>query len=232
MSGPRVRSPILNSALVLSLCCIVYSCGLKKEKNRRHDDIIQVFVQGNPETLIKDTEQNSQSFITLKNKNDFNSFQRASLVIFSEKEFFKKTGEKTSTNEVEEDIGNTDIAQEKSLYSFIPLNASTFLYTDSKNKIDFEFSLGSDSILNLEKIYVQDKQYDARVLHYSLSADKTRFSFLIGLNHQNLGRVLLSSIFYKSSILPKSNTAKAHPDFKYIAGNGIVTGKQIGRAHV
>jgi hypothetical protein len=196
-------------------------CGLKKNKGDNSGDIIQVFVQGNPEALVDETDKNSNSFITLGNKNEFDLYKRGSVFVFSEKEFFKKSGKRASAEEGNEPSDGTEIKKVPSTYTFSEVNSTTFLYKDNKSQIDFEFTLNSDSTLDLQNIYDEGKSYPAKVLHYSISPDKSRFSFLITIEHEKLGQVLISTMFYKNTLEKNVSIKKTNSSFKYIAGPGI-----------
>lgn len=191
----------LSSTLLMMFVTILClsGCGLKKKKSDGQGDIIQVYVQGDPATFLNGTVSETKSFITLENKDDFNSYNRGAVFVFSEIEFFKKGKDRVPPVEGNKVFEGEEEKKVPSQYRFIQLDEATYLYKDSRSQIDFEFSINEDSTFSLNKIYDTGKAYIADVLQYSITPDKSNFSFLISINDKKYGSVLISALFYKNN---------------------------------
>jgi hypothetical protein len=216
--------------LLIVLLPIVSSCGLKKKKDSHaHEDVTQIFVKGDPKTLIKGTDANPQSFITTENFQSFNSFYRSTIQIFAEKSFYKKS-KNVDIEEGNEPSDGELTNIEPALYSFIQnSDPNTFKYKDSKNDVHFYFQKKVESN-TLELSAYEDRdgnKLELTSLHFSISPDKTKFSFLaIGFN-PTIGNILISAVFYKKNIAEFGTLQFLNKQYNYIGGPGVKTALKL-----
>ncbi len=77
--------------LVLALTLVLsQACGLKKKSKGGHEDVYQIFIQGDPQLLIAGNTTDTESFLTTNNKYDFDTFYSAGVALFAEKKIIKK----------------------------------------------------------------------------------------------------------------------------------------------
>lgn len=202
---------------ILTMATIA-SCGLVK-KSKSDDDTVRILVHGDPTALIHDTDMNTNSFIKESNVEEFNGYFRGKFYIFSEK------SEYILTKNPEKHKKNTKIIKEAiSIFEFDKNNDSNlYTYTDEDNNYSFDFQSDDKQHLNLIRIRTNNKEsYDLTTLHYSISADKSQFSFLASFNNKKSGKSLLSVTFFHPKIIFEANTVKTTvKNFNYLAGNGV-----------
>lgn len=206
--------------LALLFCLILVSaCGQPKKSSGR--SVKQIFVKGDPLTMIADTTKDSTSFITHANYMDFRDYALSSIQIFAEKEVL--------SNEQIEDIENGNEAEETDQTKEIPelftiRYAGTNRYEFINDANSIALGLNKDELtgkLNLSNIRFSTVTYKTEIEHYSISKDQTKISFLFRLKDRTNGSILMSAVFYKYNPL-KATIGKTDSRYKYIHGPGVL----------
>jgi hypothetical protein len=207
----------LKHFLLISVLMLAASCG-KKNHSAAHKTINQVFVKGNPLTMVADTTKNKTSFINTTNLNDFSSFAMSALYIFAEKELITKEESEDieAGNEAETADQTTSAAM---TFNIKNMGSNEYALENKEGDVSFGFE-ASGGLLNLTSIKLGTVRYDATIEHYSLSTDKSKYSFLLRLKTQEDGEVLISAGFYRYS--EKKPTTKVSTSYHYLYGPGVV----------
>lgn len=204
----------MKSTLLMIMIVTVVGCGQKKSSK----SVNQIFVKGNPLTMVKDTDQNKTSFINTDNKDSFNGFALGSLYIFTQKAFLtqQESEDIEEGNEATED-NRTEV--ERPTYSFRTNGFNRYTLQDQNGKIGLDFE-NTNSTLNLKKLILSGSSFPVKVEHYSISQDKTKMSFMVTTKTRDEGIVLLVLSFYKVSATPvKASVIDSM--YKYIFGPGV-----------
>jgi len=200
--------------IVLVLLSTLASCGQKKSSGPKQ--VNQIFVKGNPLTMISDTDADTTSFITTSNFDDFNGFHLSGINGFTEKEFIT---EKPPENIEEGNEAETeDQTQERrETYNFIKDGAKWTL-TDSIQSISLTFN-EVNTRLNLKELKIGKSIFPVEALHYSVSPDKSKMSFLMKFKTAEDGAILFSAAFAKGEA--KATAEKVSDKFFYLLGPGV-----------
>ena len=168
--------------------------------------------------MISQTDKNLTSFITTSNINEFNDFAISGIYIFAEKELIskKESVDIETGNEAEDQDQTTNPAV---LFNMKQKTVNEYSYQDDGGQIILGFK-ENESLVNLTSITFGMKKYDATMEHYSLSADKSRMSFLFNVKTKDDGQVLLSATFYRNS--EKKVVPKVSANYQYLYGPGVV----------
>lgn len=203
--------------LLLSVVlCLSVSCGKKSSKS--NSQVSQIFVKGDPFTMVSGTQKNQTSFITTTNASRFNNYVLSGISIFAEKESMPETT--TSTIEEGNEAGTSDETIEaKTLFNLKQITSQEYSLQDAKGEIKFDFSL-TGSLLELTSISFGSVKIGAKVEHYSITADGSKFSFLVRIETASEGNVLLTATFYRDS--EAVTIKKVSKDYHYIYGPGVV----------
>jgi hypothetical protein len=202
-------------------------CGLfgKKKKKDKPGTVVQYFVHGDPEELIKGARLNGESFLTLDRLSALNDYHLSAGYDFSERSeeynpaSFDEVENQNSTDKSDEDITESfaftnwsfrQIGQGSS-YRFAPASGPLDL------SIGFQLRQGRLELVDINR-------FPVTVLHYSIKPDASAFSFLVRFDSKDYGRRLLSLSFGKSNeVQPLPEAAK---DFSYLYGNRPIGWKQ------
>jgi hypothetical protein len=204
---------------IILLFLFAAACGNPKKSSS--GKVKQIFIKGDPLTMVSGTEKESTSFMTYNNFMDFRDYALSSIQIFAEKEILSNEQVESieSGNEAEE----KDLTQETpDLFRFKYVNAQEYDFVNADSTIALTFGRSaSNSQMNLNQLRLVNMVYDVAVEHYSISADRTKMSFLFRLKDKRYGSVLMSAVFYKfnqqKTTIPKTSTA-----LKYIFGPGVI----------
>ena len=135
--------------LVMTALLLAASCG-KKNHSSEHKTINQVFVKGNPLTMVADTTKNKTSFINTTNMNEFSSFAMSALYIFAEKELITKEESEDieAGNEAETGDQTTTAAMTFNMKS---MGSNEYALENKDGDVSFGFETSS-GLLNLTSI--------------------------------------------------------------------------------
>ena len=204
----------MKTLLLISILAISASCGKAKSSRR----VNQIFVKGNPLTMIKDTQKDKTSFITTATVSDFNNFALTNLYIFAEKELISQ--EESEDIEAGQEAEDSDQTQDAAtVLNFKQLNSTEYLMSDASGGIAFGFETVGTK-LNISSLTLGKDTFPVTIEHYSLSADKSKMSFLFRLTTSGDGEVLVNASFYRHSA--KKPTTKVSSAYHYIYGPGVV----------
>jgi hypothetical protein len=206
-------------ASLITIIFLASACG--NPKKHSSGKVNQIFVKGDPLTMVTGTVKDSNSFVTYNNFMDFRDYALSSLQIFAEKEIL--------SNEQVESIESGNEAEEKDLTAEAPdlfrfkyINAKEYDFVNADSTIALTFDRQTTSNkMNLTQLRLVNTVYDVAVEHYSLSADRTKMSFLFRLKDKRYGSVLMSAVFYKYN-LQKSSIPKTSRILKYIYGPCVI----------
>lgn len=212
-----------NSILALALIVSV-SCGQKPSSSNK---IKQIFVKGDPLTMVKGTEKNTVPFLTSANVMEFQGYALSSLNIFAEKELLtqEESRDIESGNEAEESDQTTS---SKLLFSTKMVDVGEYVFEDPSSQISFHFKKDwSDSMLHLKELRLGTQEFQVKIEHYSISSDKSKMSLLFRLKTPQDGNVLLNAVFYKANanpvVIPKTSST-----YRYIYGPGVIVPWKLG----
>ena len=204
----------MKTLLLISVLMFTVACGKAKTKKK----VNQIFVKGNPLTMIKDTQKNKTSFINAADVADFNNFALTNLYIFAEKELIsQEESEDIEAGQEAEDSDQTGEAA--TILNFKRINSSEYLMTNASGGIGFGFDLNGTK-LNLTSLVLGQSTFGVTIEHYSISADKSKMSFLFRLTTRSDGEVLVDASFYRYSA--KKPTTKVSSAYHYLYGPGVV----------
>lgn len=205
------------SLLILMLAFSV-ACGKKSSGGSKK--INQIFVKGDPLTMIEGTNQNTNSFITNENLSSLSGFALSNIFIFSEKELIST--EETEDIEAGQEATEQDETKKTPPLFSMQLQGSTARYVDSKNELGVEFRYNfTTQSYGISGLIIKSNVFPvSSVQHYSISPDKSKMSFLFNVEDE-AGRNLVSITFYKYNTI-KATIPKVSSSYKYIYGPGVV----------
>lgn len=202
--------------LLCLLLCLSFSCGKKSSKS--NSKITQIFVQGDPFTMVKGTQKNKTSFMSVSNSNDFKDYVISGISIFAEKSDMPDTSRKN----IEEgnEATSSDMTNEKKMVlNLKQLTNQEYSFEDGEGQVSFGLTL-HNSKLEVTSIKFGKTTFSTQVEHYSISKDKSKFSFLLRLETKFDGKVMVSATFYKNT--QATQIKKISKDFFYIFGPGVL----------
>jgi hypothetical protein len=206
----------MKSLLLISLLVFNVACGKKASSSKKQ--VNQIFVKGNPLTMINGTQKNRASFISSANTAEFNNYALGEISIFTEKELMTpaESEDIESGNEAESTDQTTDAAK---VFNMKTSGVNKFDFADTAGKISFGFNKNG-TVLDLTSIKLGDSRFSSTMEHYSLSADKSKMSFLFRLATSGDGNVLISASFYRYTA--KKPVSKVSSSYHYLYGPGVV----------
>jgi hypothetical protein len=194
-------------------------CGQPKKSSAR--SVKQIFVKGDPLTMIANTTKEKNSFITHANYMDFRDYAVSSIQIFAEKEVLSNEQiEDIETGNEAEETDQTQVAPELFTIKYAGPNRYELINDASTISLGLVKDTKTGK-LNLNNIRFAAVTYSTEIEHYSVSKDQTKISFLFRLKDRTNGSVLMSAVFYKYNPA-KAVIAKTDARYKYINGPGVL----------
>lgn len=207
----------MKSLLLMPMLVLAVACG-QKGGSGSGKKINQIFVKGNPLTMVSGTTKNKTSFFTPSNYQEFSQYVLSGIYIFTEKELI--TNEETEDIEAGQEAEENDQTQvAATIFNLINTGSNEYALEDQKGQISFGFHK-SGSTLALESLKLGTQEFDAAIEHYSITPDKSKFSLLLKLRTKGDGDILLSATFNKA--LSKVAIPKVSTQYHYLYGKGVV----------
>ncbi len=214
------------NALLLSTILLASACGKKGEipgeAAAESTALTTYFVKGDPITIIEGSINNSSSFLTVDNLENFNNYSLSDISQFTEKaKVVEKSDTETAESGNEASTEDSSELARKELFTF-SRDANVFTYSSTKSQLSFTF-IQKNGKLEISTLEVPNYFYDVKAIHYSLKNSKDAFSILVETSSdESEGRVLLAFTFTKKVDIKYAENASRF--YKYLYGPGVRVG--------
>lgn len=222
------------------LALTLFSCGPLRPNKKAFSKVKEkiVLMKGDPERLIVGSTTNDRSFLTEENHKEFDGFLLESYTIFVSKLPEKdlksyeqsvdeqttskgKTFEQSDVDQLVWQIeANGPASDQKQGFVLRRKHLPDDFSPEDAASSMIEFVKGDDSSLQLTKVFGKE----IKIVHYSVNAEKTAFSFLFkgGIDPANYGE----SLSYITFVKPRREAPTdfiTDPSFDYLLGAGKKT---------